>query len=285
VGRPRTPNAPDLSALLGPANPLMRAVEQAILRDKQWTGTAVPVAEQIAIRLAGVISLDQIHAGQRLLEVDISAVLRVSRAPVREALRILERERLVAFEARRGAYVTAPDPEDLRDIYTVRAALSEILLREVMAERPEELSSLLDEHLPRLAKAAGESADAYAVANFLLNLQMNELSSNRFAVDLLASILLRTLRYVRLAFETEPKGREASLASWRALKRAADKRDVELLLKAARKRMDNSFASTVRVIDARTAPAGAGEDVPAPATRRTRPPRATAGPRPGLRGA
>jgi hypothetical protein len=33
----------------------------------------VPIAEQIAIRLAGATSLDLIHAGQRLLEKDISA--------------------------------------------------------------------------------------------------------------------------------------------------------------------------------------------------------------------
>lgn len=38
--------------------------------------------------------MNRIQAGQRLLESDLSEVLHVSRAPVREALRILERERL-----------------------------------------------------------------------------------------------------------------------------------------------------------------------------------------------
>ena len=73
--------------------------------------------------------MDLIHAGQRLLEKDISEMLQVSRAPVREALRILERERLVEFEARRGAVVTAPDADDLRNIYVVRGALYRIMLR------------------------------------------------------------------------------------------------------------------------------------------------------------
>ncbi len=113
MARQKTTNTPDLSALLTPQTPIMVAVEHAILRGHEWSHAAAPVAEQIAVRLAGVITMDLIHAGQRLLEKDISEVLHVSRAPVREALRILERERLVEFQARRGAIVTAPDAKDL----------------------------------------------------------------------------------------------------------------------------------------------------------------------------
>jgi DNA-binding GntR family transcriptional regulator len=256
MARTKTVNTPDLSPLLGPVNPLTMAVEQAIMRGKEWSRAAVPIAEQIAIRLAGAITLDLVHAGQRLLENDISEVLRVSRAPVREALRILERERLVEFAARRGAVVTSPDIDDLRDIYAVRAALYAILLERLMQERPAELQALLDRQLPRLAKAAEASADEYAVENFLLNLAMNGLSSNRLAADLLASILLRMLRYVRLGFVMNPSGMAESLKSWRDLKRAVEKRDLDLVLKAAHKRLEGSFASTVRAVD-RTVEAGA----------------------------
>jgi DNA-binding GntR family transcriptional regulator len=249
MARTKTANTPDLSPLLGPANSLTNAVEQAIMRGKEWSRAAVPIAEQIAIRLAGVISLDLIHAGQRLLEKDISEVLRVSRAPVREALRILERERLVEFAVRRGAVVTSPDIDDLRDIYAVRGALYAILLERLMDERPAELQALLERQLPKLARAAEASADEYAVENFLLNLAMNELSSNRLATDLLASILLRTLRYVRLGFVMNPAGMAESLKSWRDLKRAIEKRDLGMVLKAAQKRLDGSLASTVRAVD------------------------------------
>jgi DNA-binding GntR family transcriptional regulator len=186
MARTKTANTPDLSPLLGPANPLTNAVEQAIMRGKEWSRAAVPIAEQIAIRLAGAITLDLIHAGQRLLEKDISEVLRVSRAPVREALRVLERERLVEFTPRRGAVVTSPDIDDLRDIHAVRAALYVILLERLLDERPAELQALLERQLPKLARAAQASADEYAVENFLLNLAMNELSSNRLAADLRA---------------------------------------------------------------------------------------------------
>jgi len=261
MSRSKTANAPDMNALLTPRNSLMLAVEHAILRGPR---TAMPAAEQIAVRLAGVITLDLIHPGQRLLETDISEVLRVSRAPVREALRILERERLVTFEARRGAIVTEPSVADLRDIYVVRGAQHEILLRQVMNDRPADLEALLGRELPKLV-AAEASADAYAVANFTLNLAINELSSNALIVDLLISIMLRTLRYVRLGFTSEPAAIGESLKAWRALKRAVEKRDVDLVLKAAQRRLEGSFAATARTIERRQPSGRAGAAARAPA--------------------
>ncbi len=192
MGRLKTTNTPELEALLSPEasqNPVTLAVEQALRRGRDWSA---PVAEQIAVRLAGLIAIDLIHAGQRLLEKDISAVLQVSRAPVREALRILERERLIEFRARRGAVVTAPDARELRDIYVVRETLFAILLRELMEERPEALDALFEQHLPRFAKAVDESVDAYTSASFLANMAMADLSGNRLVADLLNSISLRT---------------------------------------------------------------------------------------------
>ena len=151
MARSKTQNIPDLSTLLTPKNELMLAVEQAVLRGHEWARASAPIAEQIAARLAGVITLDLVHAGQRLLESDISEVLHVSRAPVREALRILERDRLVEFQARRGALVTAPDAHELRDIFAVRAALYALLFEQVMQECPADLEAVFDVQLQPVA--------------------------------------------------------------------------------------------------------------------------------------
>lgn len=213
MARNKTQNLPDLSALLTPKNSLMLAVERAVLRGQDWAYASVPIAEQIAARLAGVITLDLVKSGQRLLESDISEVLHVSRAPVREAMRILERDRLVEFQARRGAIVTAPDENELRDIFRVRSVLYVTMLEQVARESPCELEALLTAHMPRLTKAAEESVDAYAVESFLLNFNTVDLCRNRVLVDVLHSISLRTLRYVRLGFVAKPQSVRASLKS------------------------------------------------------------------------
>jgi DNA-binding GntR family transcriptional regulator len=269
MARKKTTNTPDLSALLMPQTPIMVAVEHAILRGHEWSRAAAPVAEQIAVRLAGVITMDLIHAGQRLLEKDISEVLHVSRAPVREALRILERERLVEFQARRGAIVTAPDAKDLRDIYVVRSALYRILLRQIMERRPADADAVFERHMPRVVQAVEQSTvDAYALESFLLNMALLELSENRLVADLLASISLRTLRYVRLGLAADPERIPLALKSWRALQRAVGRRDIDEVLDMATRRIEASRDAAVRAI----APAPAGQAAPA-ATRAKAPAR------------
>ncbi|MBL8382401.1 MAG: GntR family transcriptional regulator, partial [Burkholderiales bacterium] len=234
---------------------------------------SAPIAEQIAARLAGVITLDLVHAGERLLEKDISEVLHVSRAPVREALRILERDRLVEFQARRGALVTAPDADELRDIFAVRSALYAILLEQLMQDRPADLAAVFDEHMPALERAAAESAvDAYAVASFLLNFAIADLGSNRLVTDLLKSIALRTLRYVRLGLAAAPSMLPNSVRSWRALARAVASGDAALVLETAARRIADTRDAAVRAIEppARERRAGGragGSAAPAPVRR------------------
>lgn len=259
MSRTKTQNIPDLQALLAPRNPLTQAVEQAMLRGHSGSRATASVAEQIAVRLAGVITLDLVHAGQRLLEQDISAVLHVSRAPVREALRILERERLVEFEPRRGAIVTAPDAEELTDIFHVRGTLYELMLRQLMEERPAELEQLLAEHIVRLRKAAADSADAFAVGSFLLNLAIADLCSNRLLADLMKSIALRTLRYVRLGRVANPRRIPQSLKTWAALQQSVAARDTEQVLAIAAARITEIREASVRALKS--------ADPPRPAAR------------------
>lgn len=256
MARTKTPDLPDPSALLLPRNPLTLAIEQAVLRGHDAAASA-SIAEQIAARLAGAITLGRVHAGQRLLEKDISDTLQVSRAPVREALRILERDRLVEFKPRRGAIVTAPDAEELRDIFAVRCVLYVTLLEQVMADAPEALAETFRQHLPRLKKAADDGVDAYALAGFQLNGAVFDLCGNRLLADMLESISLRTLRYVRMGLSGSPQAIPRSLRTWGTLHRAIARGDVGAVLETARSRMDDTRDAAVRALAPRRGAAGA----------------------------
>jgi DNA-binding GntR family transcriptional regulator len=217
LARKRTQDLPDLSGLLLPRDQRMAVVEQSLLRHRSSTQVAVSLAEQIAARLACAIAFDLFHAGQRLLEQDICKILGVSRAPVREALRILERDRLVEFQARRGALVTAPTTQELRDVFDARIALYGILLREEMNRAPKRLLAVFDTHMPAVERSVAESADDYATATFLLNSSIAAAASNQTLADLLQSVSLQTLRYVRLGLSHQPENIPRSLESWHAL--------------------------------------------------------------------
>jgi DNA-binding GntR family transcriptional regulator len=235
--RAQAPEARGIAALSAPKNQVMLAVERALLRG-DGAHASPPIAEQIAARIAGLIALDLLQPGERLLETEISEILHVSRAPVREAIRILERDHLANLNARRGATVTAPDAQELQDIFEVRAALFTILLEEVMQDRPADLEAVFTEFLPRLEAAAPRGPEPYAVESFLFNLSIADLCSNRLVVDQLKAISLRTLRYVRLGFvSSPPEAMEKSIRGWRAFQKAVVKRDADTVVEMARKRI------------------------------------------------
>jgi DNA-binding GntR family transcriptional regulator len=64
--------------------------------------------------------------GDRIVEIRVAEEFAVSQAPVREALRELEILRLVVSEPFRGARVRRLRPDELTEIYPVRAALEEV---------------------------------------------------------------------------------------------------------------------------------------------------------------
>lgn len=62
-------------------------------------------------------------SASRLVEQTLSAELSLSRTPIREALRRLEVEGLVLYRRNRGAVVRTTTPEEVADLYELRARL------------------------------------------------------------------------------------------------------------------------------------------------------------------
>ena len=75
---------------------------------RQAAALTQSLPEQIAARLAERIVSGAYAPGQRILEQAVAEEFAVSRGPVREALRLLEKDGLVMILARRGAQVTNP---------------------------------------------------------------------------------------------------------------------------------------------------------------------------------
>lgn len=65
----------------------------------------------------------EVRPGERLVEERLTERLGISRPPLREAMRLLQREGLITVVPRRGATVTPLAPEDVWEVWTMRAAL------------------------------------------------------------------------------------------------------------------------------------------------------------------
>jgi len=70
-----------------------------------------------------------IKPGERLTEPKLSAMLGISRTPIREALRLLESEGFIDIFPRRGAVVSDITPQDVDEIFTIKIKLESLAAR------------------------------------------------------------------------------------------------------------------------------------------------------------
>ena len=90
--------------------------------------------------LKNAILDNEFAQGTPLREVDIASKLKMSRSPVREALRDLEAEGVVVSYPGRGTFVATITPYDVEEIYELRTMFEEYALRKAFNRiTPEEL--------------------------------------------------------------------------------------------------------------------------------------------------
>ena len=82
-----------------------------------------PLREIVYEELKMQILTGKIIPGTRMMEVELADDMGVSRTPIREAIRQLEKEGLVTIEPRRGAYASQISVKDMVDILEVRQNL------------------------------------------------------------------------------------------------------------------------------------------------------------------
>ena len=85
-----------------------------------------PLREIVYEQLKRQILTGEITPGTRMMEVELADEMGVSRTPVREAIRKLEKEGLVIIEPRRGAYASDISVKDMVDTMEVREHLESL---------------------------------------------------------------------------------------------------------------------------------------------------------------
>jgi len=96
-----------------------------------------PLHEKIAEYIRNQIIQGKLKPGEKILETQIADDLKISRTPVREAIRLLECEGFVELLPRRGAIVKEFSEKDFKDIIDIKECL-ETLAVELASEHFDE---------------------------------------------------------------------------------------------------------------------------------------------------
>ncbi len=190
-----------------------------------------------AIR-AGIVQC-KYKPGDPLLEEQVSRELAVSRTPVREALRELQRDGLVRYIPGKGAFVADVSVQDVHEVFFLRRVLEAAALR-VTIERYrsadlEPLTALfsgLDVHVESHNHAALFEADA-RLHRFIIETAGNGRLTH------IVSVLSDQVERLRRIAAAMPGRMRQSLEEHRAILAAIQARDARAAEKALVSHLDN----------------------------------------------
>ncbi|WP_051533180.1 GntR family transcriptional regulator [Arthrobacter sp. 9MFCol3.1] len=142
------------------------------------------MADAVVQRLRALIVSGKFRPGDRLVEERLAEMFGVSRPPLREALRILQRDGLVQSLPRRGFIVIPITAEDIREIYSLRFALERMAVELGMPVQDQSRLQPMRDALEDMRVAAEEGNDEAVVeANSRFHLALVSLPGHKRLIN------------------------------------------------------------------------------------------------------
>jgi DNA-binding GntR family transcriptional regulator len=183
--------------------------------------------DEVAVSLRGRIFAGELAPGSFIDEAALCDSLKISRTPLREALKVLTAEGLVRHEPRRGCFVSQVTAQDLDEIFPVIALLEGRCAFEAARNASDaDIAALetLHERLNRHARA--KRINDYYEANHAIHEAIITLANNRWLAQVIGD-LRKILRLARLQQLHAPGRLAQSLSEHMAVFAALKARDGE----------------------------------------------------------
>jgi len=183
--------------------------------------------------------------GTRLLEVEISKAMNISRAPIREAFNRLEKEGFVSIIPRKGAAVSNITAQMIEDIFEIRETLESLAVKKSIGKISiEKLEKVGDGFKKFINKPTStENCIQYLALDKKFHDLLSQNCGNKKLIELLANLQeqihwLRNISLKRITFAGSAK---EHLAIIEALK----KNDEELIIKTLLQHLERAKESSL----------------------------------------
>jgi len=132
------------------------------------------------VEIREAIRKGKLKPGDRLVEMQLAEEMHISRFPIREALRFLEKEGLVETKPFKGTYVAQLTERDMEELYSLRSAIEEfavrILIKHIDEGKIDKLASIF-QAMQQASK--NEDLDKLIAEDFRFHQTICELSDHR----------------------------------------------------------------------------------------------------------
>ncbi len=131
-------------------------------------------------QLEDMILTGVLKPGERINESRLSALLQVSRAPIREACRQLEKHGMVQIITRRGTFVANIEVSEVKELYDIRASLDALAAEKAAVyATAEDLDDFRQILMIMQDAIAADDAKEYFRANIIFHRTIVRISGNK----------------------------------------------------------------------------------------------------------
>jgi DNA-binding GntR family transcriptional regulator len=196
--------------------------------------------------LREAIATGRLKPGARVLESELSALLEMSRTPVREAIATLEAEGLVSVDGARGRIVTKLDYQSMMELYAVREVL-EATAAGLAARNASEMEMVALRGMVELEEQMLEDAGRLADHNRRFHEAIYYCSHNRYILKMLEYIQTGMLLLGQVTRVGDER-RGTALLEHRAIVEAIETRDVAAAEAAVRHHVRQAQQARIQML-------------------------------------
>jgi len=195
---------------------------------------------QAADRLRDMIAADELSAGAKLNERELTVHLQISRTPLREAIKMLASEGLLRLVPNRGAFVANPSPDEVEDMLEAMGTL-EAMCGELACARA------TDAEIAAIRQAHDRMAKAYERRDRHTYFKLNQEIHHRIAQACRNATLRRlhetlNARLYRVRFMSNKTDRwQTAMEEHEAIVDALERRDVRAVRRLLREHLGQTW--------------------------------------------
>jgi DNA-binding GntR family transcriptional regulator len=206
---------------------------------------SAPLRSKIIEAIRHAIEHGVLQPGARLIEKDLCERLEVSRTSLREALRELEAEGIVARVSARGLTVVKISLHDAANIYRIRAQIEALIFQQFTENATDSQLLVLDDIYAELISAYDQGTFfAISQAKADWHSYICEIAQNQIARDILSRLTLRTAQLRNKSVVRKERQRQ-SIVELKMLMEAIKRRNSNAAGEAARLHVMNASASAL----------------------------------------
>jgi DNA-binding GntR family transcriptional regulator len=189
-------------------------------------------SEHVYRRLRDAIQQGEFKSGHRVMEIEVAEWLKVSRTPVRDAIRRLESEGMLEYEPRNGLVVARLDRQAVMELYVMRETLEGTAARLCARHASDmEIQDLVD--LVERERQIQGDLEALPPHNRRFHQAVHRGAHNRYLEKSLAAI--NDLGLLGSPLMSLPHRAQAAVAEHGQIVEAIQRRDPDVAEEAARR--------------------------------------------------